>query len=945
MLQSTDDLSNGGIVMPGKVQWMLVVVMLLMGSTGSAQTVTWSNSSGGLWESAANWPSARMPAPGDDVIISGTGTGTITVNSIIAINSLSVQGNTLSVTSGSITLQTSASSGQVTLDTKKAGTGNGTVSSLPTGIDCGPTCKASFSTGNVVTLTASPSIGSVFAGWSGGVCSGTLNCTVTFSTNTEVTATFNLQNTGSPLAAFSLSNTSPYTGQSVQFTDLSTGTPTSWNWNFGDGTTSTLQNPTHAYSTAGSYTVTLTAVNASGSNLTTKSVTVASYGTAFTLVSDVANNNGTLPIDYTIDGSGASPALSWVNPPAGTVQYALLMTTLPGDGTTLYNWVLDNIPATTTVLAKNSTGVGTTGVIVDHTVTIPGYAPPQSPSSGSKIYTFTLYALSGAPDLTGDATGAALSAAIASKTLGSASLNLSYARTAPAAGYSWQAADTSVTFTSSGVSGLSSTSWYWNFGDGSTSTEQNPIHTYLNYGSYTVTLTVGNGFGTNSTTKTVTLSSIAPMGMNNVQTISDGAQRTTLAFSAFALMNGNLNSQSFFPPGKVADYTGFQYLRDNDLNGMGHNTSFLTRVAENIIYILDDEQFRQLTVLATAQQADIKNYGYGRFKLMKAVRQLLAGDLPAGSTGLSLEAVKSVSRYLYLIDGQISYDRAVLYSSVLNSMDATQKAYMENMKGKGWSSWPDTSIAGSGIRIEIQRKMGTLLKLYGGDAVAVMTYAGDLFSWYAGTIESDVYFCPERQGTYYGGFYMKDAPAIGHEGYAISTSLTADIGTVLSDSSKGYVTAAQAAKMSGLVDTQRSNLYAGSTSIVNVRLQIATLLRKLLTTTDPAAMAEIENQVLALSGTYGELDGENNYNYASVFAEVYQSLDSTQKASLSALYASIMQGEYKDPITGVVTGTFDFSGPCPAPFLYSAPLTVTDTQFINNTNDAAIYPLFGVTAP
>ena len=42
-----------------------------------------------------------------------------------------------------------------------------------------------------------------------------------------------------------------------------------------------------------------------------------------------------------------------------------------------------------------------------------------------------------------------------------------------------------------------------------------------------------------------------------------------------------------------------------------------------------------------------------------------------------------------------------------------------------------------------------------------MTYAGDLFSWYAGSLEADVYFCPERQGTYYGGFYIKDAPAIG----------------------------------------------------------------------------------------------------------------------------------------------------------------------------------------
>jgi hypothetical protein len=47
-------------------------------------------------------------------------------------------------------------------------------------------------------------------------------------------------------------------GSTVQFTDTSTGTPTSWLWNFGDATTSTLQNPTKTYSTPGDYTVTLT---------------------------------------------------------------------------------------------------------------------------------------------------------------------------------------------------------------------------------------------------------------------------------------------------------------------------------------------------------------------------------------------------------------------------------------------------------------------------------------------------------------------------------------------------------------------------------------------------------------------------------------------------------------------------------------------------------------
>jgi len=108
-------------------------------------------------------------------------------------------------------------------------------------------------------------------------------------------------------------------------------------------------------------------------------------------------------------------------------------------------------------------------------------------------------------------------------------------------------------------------------------------------------------------------------------------------------------------------------------------------------------------------------------------------------------------------------------------MDANQIAYLDAMKGKGWASWPDITNE------QVKSKMAGLPQ---GTAVAVMTYAGDLFSWYAGSVEADVYFCPERQGTYYGGFYIKDAPAIGHEGYSIDEQLTATAGSALCDSSK-----------------------------------------------------------------------------------------------------------------------------------------------------------------
>ncbi len=77
----------------------------------------------------------------------------------------------------------------------KAGGGSGTVSSTPAGIDCNVDCTAEWPGGTSVTLTASPAIGSVFAGWSGGGCSGTAPCTQTLallSGPRTVTATFEL---------------------------------------------------------------------------------------------------------------------------------------------------------------------------------------------------------------------------------------------------------------------------------------------------------------------------------------------------------------------------------------------------------------------------------------------------------------------------------------------------------------------------------------------------------------------------------------------------------------------------------------------------------------------------------------------------------------------------------------------------------------------------------
>ncbi|MCU0290734.1 MAG: lamin tail domain-containing protein [Thermoanaerobaculaceae bacterium] len=169
----------------------------------------------------------------------------------------------------------------------RTGTGAGTVASDPEGIDCGMVCEADFTFDTPVQLAASPDPGSTFAGW-GGACSGTGTCTVTMDAARSVTATFTL------IPALVLSaSAAPTTGAvplGVVFTaSAGGGVPGyTWAWDFGDSQGSTAQNPSHTYTTVGTYTVTCTVAD---STLVTasKSLTIHAHtiATAVSLTVDV----------------------------------------------------------------------------------------------------------------------------------------------------------------------------------------------------------------------------------------------------------------------------------------------------------------------------------------------------------------------------------------------------------------------------------------------------------------------------------------------------------------------------------------------------------------------------------------------------------------------------------------------------------------------------------
>ena len=116
-----------------------------------------------------------------------------------------------------------------------------------------------------------------------------------------------------PVPSFTSNVTAGTPPTIVQFTDTSANTPTSWAWTFGDGGTSTLKNPSHQYTTAGTYSVTLKVSNAGGSNTLTRT----NYISVTSVAPPVAGFTGTptsgvspLTAAFT-DASTNSPA-SWV---------------------------------------------------------------------------------------------------------------------------------------------------------------------------------------------------------------------------------------------------------------------------------------------------------------------------------------------------------------------------------------------------------------------------------------------------------------------------------------------------------------------------------------------------------------------------------------------------------------------------------------------------------
>jgi PKD repeat protein len=99
------------------------------------------------------------------------------------------------------------------------------------------------------------------------------------------------------------------------FTDKSTGSSTSWYWDFGDRTYSFVQNPKHNYSAAGNYTVSFTATNAIGNNTVTKSAYIkvarAMQKPVASFISNVTSRNALLSVSFADKSTGSPTSWYW----------------------------------------------------------------------------------------------------------------------------------------------------------------------------------------------------------------------------------------------------------------------------------------------------------------------------------------------------------------------------------------------------------------------------------------------------------------------------------------------------------------------------------------------------------------------------------------------------------------------------------------------------------
>lgn len=253
--------------------------------------------------------------------------------------------------------------------------------------------------------------------------------------------------TAAPIADFSGAPTIGIAPLDVNFTDLSQNPVTTWSWDFGDGNTSTQQNPLNTYTDPGTYTVMLSVTGPGGNDSETKTdyITVDYAPPTCDFTADVTTGVAPLSVNFTDLSVDSVDTWDWDFGDGGT--------------STDQNPSHDYATPGTYTVTLNVTGPG-----------------------GSDSHTKTDYIVVHFPPPVAEFIGF--------PTTGSPPLN--------------------VNFTDQSTGQVDT--WSWDFGDGGSSTQQNPIYQYTSVGNYTVSLTVSGPGGDNTETKVnyISVSNLPP---------------------------------------------------------------------------------------------------------------------------------------------------------------------------------------------------------------------------------------------------------------------------------------------------------------------------------------------------------------------------------------------------------------------------------------------------
>ncbi len=349
-----------------------------------------------------------------------------------------------------------------------------------------------------------------------------------------------------PTAGFTATPTSGCGPLTVQFTNTSSTNATTFNWSFPGGTpsSSTAEDPTVNYNAPGTYTVTLTASNAAGSNTLTQTnfITVQSNPTAgFTTAVNGAtatftntSTNGT-SYNWNFGDGNSSTAANPVHVYGADGTYTVVLTTSNACGTSTSSQnVTIATPPTAGFTATPTSGCGPLTVQFTNTSSsnatsfnwsFPGGMPASSAEEN--------------PVVTYNSTGTYSVTLTASNAVGSNSAtqtNYITVNADPTAGFTAAVNAATAIFTNTTMNGAS---YSWDFGDGNTSTTANPTHTYSTDGVYTVILTATNACGTSTFSQTVTI--VLPPTAAFTPSNAEGCAPLTVTFTN----NSSANATSF----------------------------------------------------------------------------------------------------------------------------------------------------------------------------------------------------------------------------------------------------------------------------------------------------------------------------------------------------------------------------------------------------------------